>query len=381
VRAPTRALARERERRPDATADTRSRLRGSKEIFDGYWWCNWTANHWVIPLSATVCYLLMIAFLKKYMATREKMRLQPVVIVWNFGLSFFSMAGVYYCAPHLLFNARSGLFTQGFYPSVCSEPASYGYGMEGFFVFLFIYSKLAELVDTLWLLLRKSPVILLHWYHHVTVLLYCWHSYSVRIGTGLWFASMNYTVHSIMYFYFGLTQCGPAGRKFAKNFAMLITSMQLLQMVVGIIVRRACVAHASRTRRAASQRCVAHELARARTHTRPTRHVHRRHATRATPRHAAPRRRAAPRRATPRHATPRHATPRHATRHVCATRHVRRADARCCRGAAGDGVVGRVPRKRRDVLRVIGQLGVRAGDVRVLLCSLPTALPQPLRLR
>jgi len=200
----------------------------------------------VIPLSATVCYLLMIAFLKKYMATREKMRLQPVVIVWNFGLSFFSMAGVYYCAPHLLFNARSGLFTQGFYPSVCSEPASYGYGMEGFFVFLFIYSKLAELVDTLWLLLRKSPVILLHWYHHVTVLLYCWHSYSVRIGTGLWFASMNYTVHSIMYFYFGLTQCGPAGRKFAKNFAMLITSMQLLQMVVGIIVTVSSVVyHAS----------------------------------------------------------------------------------------------------------------------------------------
>ena len=38
--------------------------------------------------------------------------------------------------------------------------------------------------STLWLLLRKSPVILLHWYHHVTVLLYCWHAYSVRIGTG-----------------------------------------------------------------------------------------------------------------------------------------------------------------------------------------------------
>ena len=84
--------------------------------------------------------------------------------------------------------------------------------------------------------MTKSPVILLHWYHHASVLLYCWHSYSARIGTGLWFASMNYLVHSIMYFYFGLTQCGPKGRQFAKKFAMLITTLQLTQMVFGIAV-------------------------------------------------------------------------------------------------------------------------------------------------
>merc|ERR1719198_900346 len=185
----------------------------------------------------------MITFLKPFMASREKMRLQPVVLAWNFGLSLYSIGGLYYCVPHLLFNERSGLLTAGFYPSVCSHASSYGFGEVGFWVFLFIYSKLAELIDTLWLLLRKSPVILLHWYHHVTVLLYCWHSYSVRIGTGLWFAAMNYTVHSIMYFYFGLTQTGPAGRKFAKNFAMLITSLQLLQMVVGIVVTVASVVY------------------------------------------------------------------------------------------------------------------------------------------
>ena len=46
----------------------------------------------------------------------------------------------------------------------------------GFFVALFIYSKVFELVDTLWLTLRKAPVIFLHWYHHVTVPLDCSHS-------------------------------------------------------------------------------------------------------------------------------------------------------------------------------------------------------------
>ena len=178
----------------------------------------------------------MIVFLKYYMATREKLRLQSVVVVWNFALSFFSFCGVVYCVPHFLFNEETGLLTKGWYPSVCSHSTAYGYNETGFFVFLFIYSKLAELLDTLWLLLRKSPVILLHWYHHLTVLLYCWHAYSIRIGSGLWFATMNYSVHSIMYFYFGLTQCGPSGRKFAKRFAMLITTLQLTQMVFGIAV-------------------------------------------------------------------------------------------------------------------------------------------------
>ena len=200
------------------------------KIFDGFYWTRWTSQHWFIPVTAAIMYLIMIAFLKNYITDKNKMRLQPVVVVWNFALSFFSIGGLISCVPHLLFNDRSGLVTAGFYPSVCSHASAYGFGETGFWVFLFIYSKLAELVDTLWLLLRKSPVILLHWYHHVSVLLYCWHAYSVRIGTGLWFASMNYCVHALMYFYFGLTQCGPKGRAFAKNFAMLITSLQLTQV-------------------------------------------------------------------------------------------------------------------------------------------------------
>mmetsp|Transcript_2117 Transcript_2117/g.5530 ORF Transcript_2117/g.5530 Transcript_2117/m.5530 type:complete len:242 (+) Transcript_2117:63-788(+) len=140
-----------------------------------------------------------------------------------------------YCVPHLLFGEH-GVVNRGFTGAVCSHAATYGSGKVGFFVALFIYSKVFELVDTLWLTLRKAPVIFLHWYHHVSVLLYCWHSYSCRIGTGLWFAAMNYSVHSIMYFYFGLTQSGPTGKRLAKRFSMFITTMQLLQMVVGILV-------------------------------------------------------------------------------------------------------------------------------------------------
>ena len=186
------------------------------QIFDGYWWTRWTSEHWEVALVAGAFYLVMIVGLKSYMAKREKFRLQNWVICWNFFLSIFSLAGCIACWPKFLVGSDAGLLSRGWYPSVCAHATSYGYGYSGLFVCLFIYSKLAELVDTFFLLVRKSPVILLHWYHHLSVLLYCWHAYSARIGTGLWFASMNYGVHSIMYFYFGLTQVRPARRSFTR---------------------------------------------------------------------------------------------------------------------------------------------------------------------
>ena len=95
--------------------------------------------------------------------------------------------------------------------------------------------RFAELIDTALLLLGKRQVILLHWWHHTTVLLYCWHSYTAQIATGLYFASMNYCVHSIMYAYFAFTQV-PSLRAKVRPFAIYITLLQLAQMVVGIFV-------------------------------------------------------------------------------------------------------------------------------------------------
>lgn len=64
------------------------------------------------------------------------------------------------------------------------------------------YVLLTVEVDTVFLVLRKREVIFLHWFHHVTVLLYCWHAYHHSVAAGLWFATMNYSVHSIMYLYY-----------------------------------------------------------------------------------------------------------------------------------------------------------------------------------
>ena len=82
-------------------------------------------------------------------------------------------------------------------------------------------------------MLAKRRLIFLHWWHHATVLLYCWHSYGTQIATGLWFATMNYFVHALMYTYYGCMGVERL-RPRVKKRAIFVTLLQLAQMVVGI---------------------------------------------------------------------------------------------------------------------------------------------------
>ena len=51
------------------------------------------------------------------------------------------------------------LATDGFRATVCYSAQWYGHGYSGKAMAFFIYSKLFELFDTLWLILKKRPVI------------------------------------------------------------------------------------------------------------------------------------------------------------------------------------------------------------------------------
>ena len=88
--------------------------------FDGFAWAEWTSHHWEIPITACVVYLVGIFLLKRFMAERKPVRLQRIVLGWNFGLSAFSFAGMAYCVPHLLFGEH-GVYNRGFTGAVCSH--------------------------------------------------------------------------------------------------------------------------------------------------------------------------------------------------------------------------------------------------------------------
>merc|ERR1712039_187502 len=188
-------------------------------------------------MGAVTVYFILIPVLKSMVARYGKWNVRDFAFCWNAGLSLFSWLGLFACVPVLISN----LSANGLYFTVCAPPQWYGNNLSGLFVMLFIYSKVAELLDTVLLLLAKKPVIALQWWHHSSVLLYCWHSYSNVIATGIWFAAMNYSVHAVMYGYFAIT--ATKYRKRVTPFAIFITLAQLLQMLVGMYVTIKAVIH------------------------------------------------------------------------------------------------------------------------------------------
>mmetsp|Transcript_26753 Transcript_26753/g.50961 ORF Transcript_26753/g.50961 Transcript_26753/m.50961 type:complete len:321 (-) Transcript_26753:669-1631(-) len=202
--------------------------------FSGQQWIEFTKDHAEIPILAVAAYLFIVFYVPDVLKSREPFNLKGAFALWNLFLAIFSTLGVTRTLPHLV----STLSARGFKYTVCEDPTIwYNNGACGLWVGLFIYSKIPELLDTVFLVLQKKRVIFLAWFHHTTVLLYCWHAYHNRIAPGLWFASANYMVHSVMYTYYFLNAAGLY--YIARPCAPFITTVQILQMVMGSTVTTA----------------------------------------------------------------------------------------------------------------------------------------------
>jgi elongation of very long chain fatty acids protein 6 len=187
--------------------------------------------HPAVPILAVLLYGAAIVTGQKYFAQRKQpWDWRKAMAAWNFALSVFSAVGWCRTAPALAHN----LWHYSVQDNVCFNPeAHYGSGSTGLWVQLFILSKFPELLDTFFIVIHQKELIFLHWYHHISVLLYCWHSYVTKAPTGLVFCVMNYAVHAIMYFYYFLM----AVKRKPKAFkAVYITAAQISQMVVGVAV-------------------------------------------------------------------------------------------------------------------------------------------------
>ena len=105
-----------------------------------------------------------------------------------------------------------------------------------------ILSKIAELMDTVFIILRKQKLIFLHWYHHLTVLIYAWYSFSTLASVCRWQSVINFMIHSIMYSYY----CTRTMRiRLPKEIPRLITSLQIIQMVYGIFIALCAITYKS----------------------------------------------------------------------------------------------------------------------------------------
>lgn len=207
-----------------------SHVFGFEQTFNPFQTKDWVQENWVATTAwAGSAYIVLIFAGQAWMATRPAYQLRGPLAAWSTFLAVFSIIGFTRTFPELLHT----LSTEGFYASICDRTFVEQVKVSSFWSWIFTLSKIPELGDTLFIVLRKQQLIFLHWYHHLTVLVYCFYCFSEFTSCARWFMVMNYFVHSVMYSYYALRALR---FKIPRPFAMGITSLQLLQMVVGCTI-------------------------------------------------------------------------------------------------------------------------------------------------
>ncbi|KAJ8281413.1 hypothetical protein GJAV_G00067390 [Gymnothorax javanicus] len=188
----------------------------------------WMQENWKKSFLYSALYAACILGGRRLMKEREKFELRKPLVLWSLSLALFSIFGAIRTGGYMVFI----LMTKGLKQSVCDQ-SFYNGPVSKFWAYAFVLSKAPELGDTLFIILRKQKLIFLHWYHHITVLLYSWYSYKDMVAGGGWFMTMNYLVHAVMYSYYALRA---AGFRVSRKFAMFVTATQITQMAVGCVV-------------------------------------------------------------------------------------------------------------------------------------------------
>jgi elongation of very long chain fatty acids protein 6 len=200
---------------------------------------NFNSDHAIIFFSdyadvlqyTCVLYVILILLGPRAMEGRNAYELTGLIRAWNLLLAVFSISGSVYCVTLLVFMSES----RSFYDVVCRFDYSVLYdGAFSFWVFSFMVSKIPEMLDTVFLCLRKKPITFLHAYHHLTVTIFSWVGGRHLLPSGIWFATMNYVVHSIMYSYYFVCSCGL--KRAVAPVAPLITFLQIAQMIFGYAI-------------------------------------------------------------------------------------------------------------------------------------------------
>ncbi|KAK0402798.1 hypothetical protein QR680_016538 [Steinernema hermaphroditum] len=178
-------------------------------------------------LAASLVYIVVVFSLQRLMLNRKPFSLKWPLVFWNAGLAVFSVLGSYYSTVDVIEMAMEHSSLSATYCLLGTAMT----GKNGFWGYLFTLSKLAEFGDTLFIVLRKKPLIFLHYYHHVVTLNFTVFGYAGNNAFTVWLLWLNYLVHSVMYLYYMLSAMGiQPPRAISKT----ITCMQLAQFAISL---------------------------------------------------------------------------------------------------------------------------------------------------
>ncbi|KAF9113718.1 hypothetical protein BGX27_000932 [Mortierella sp. AM989] len=184
----------------------------------------------VTPLSTqnevamwTITYFIIIFGGRQIMKTQKAFKLKYFFILHNFLLTIVSGALLLLFIENLTpILARNGLFY-----SICDEGA-WTQRLELLYYLNYLV-KYWELVDTVFLVLKKKPLEFLHYFHHSMTMVLCFVQLGGHTSVSWVPITLNLTVHVMMYYYYMRSAAGV--RIWWKQY---LTTLQIVQFVLDL---------------------------------------------------------------------------------------------------------------------------------------------------
>jgi hypothetical protein len=178
------------------------------------------------PLYTSIMYLTLIFFLYKWMEKRNAMKLNIILGIHNLFLCLLSIVMfVGFLRGIVLIYQEDGLL------SLYCGSSTKNNEIMLYWASIFYLSKYYELLDTVFVILRKKQLTLLHVWHHFSVLYACWLATHERLMMGWISAFINCFVHILMYYYYSI-------QSFSRReiwWRKYITSIQIFQFITDLL--------------------------------------------------------------------------------------------------------------------------------------------------
>ncbi|CAL1297623.1 unnamed protein product [Larinioides sclopetarius] len=195
-------------------------------------------NQYMYP-SIVICYVLFSTLIGPYlMKNRKAFKLREILITYNF-FQVFVNAYISYWTAYEMVKSRSFVCVPREDPRLQQKIEQY---MSLWLSIFFI--KTLELLDTIFFVMRKkqNQVTFLHVVHHSGMSLLSWWSLRNRSTFGGFYIpfaiTINCAIHSIMYFYYGLSAIGPSTAKYLwwKKYTTILQIAQFIFLIALIII-------------------------------------------------------------------------------------------------------------------------------------------------
>jgi len=180
------------------------------------------------PLGTVLTYCCLIPALQYVMRNRTAPPLKWVLIVHN----IFLCAASLFLAVFLIATLMSIAHEKDYalYPTIfCALNHHEQRGTLSFIYYVNHLLKYYELLDTVFLALKKKNIGFLHGYHHPATLVLTWGQLVDSTGVQWIVIVLNLWVHTVMYFYYAM-----AALKVRMPWKRCVTIFQIVQFVADL---------------------------------------------------------------------------------------------------------------------------------------------------